>query len=64
MTANGGTTDAVPPTPDSPSITEAVRGPEGAYHQAVEAAQKEDVGEKKPADEAQAEDEDAEEAES
>ena len=48
---------------DERSIAESERGPEGAYHQAVEAAQKEDVGEKKPADEAQAEDEDAEHGE-
>ena len=39
------------------------RGPEDAYQQAVEQANREDVGEKKPTDEAQAEDEDAEEAE-
>ena len=39
------------------------RGPDDAYHQAVEQANREDVGEKKPTDEAQAEDEDAEEAE-
>src|SRR3954471_13396325 len=48
---------------DEPSLAEAERGPEDAYHQAVEAAGREDVGEKKPADEAQAEDEDAEQAE-
>jgi hypothetical protein len=35
---------------DERSIAEAERGPEEAYHQAVEAAGKEDV---KPADEAQ-----------
>jgi pyruvate dehydrogenase E1 component alpha subunit len=38
---------------DERSLAEAERGPEEAYHQAVEAAGKEDVGEKKPADEAQ-----------
>jgi TPP-dependent pyruvate/acetoin dehydrogenase alpha subunit len=48
---------------DERSIAEAERGPEGAYHEAVEAAQREDVGEKKPTDEAQAEDEQVEEAE-
>jgi pyruvate dehydrogenase E1 component alpha subunit len=48
---------------DERSLAEAERGPEQAYHQAVEAAQKEDVGEKKPTDEAQAEDDDAEAAE-
>jgi pyruvate dehydrogenase E1 component subunit alpha len=48
---------------DERSLAEAERGPEEAYHQAVEAAQKEDVGEKKPADEAQAGREDAEQAE-
>jgi pyruvate dehydrogenase E1 component alpha subunit len=48
---------------DERSIAEAERGPEEAYHQAVEAAGREDVGEKKPTDEAQAEDEEAEEAE-
>jgi pyruvate dehydrogenase E1 component alpha subunit len=48
---------------DERSIAEAERGPEEAYHQAVEAASREDVGEQKPADEAQAEDEDVEQAE-
>ena len=48
---------------DERSLAEAERGPEDAYHQAVEAAAREDVGEKKPADEAQAEDEEAEQAE-
>ena len=43
-------------------ISEAERGPTEHYHQAVEAAQREDVGEKKPTDEAQAEDEQAESA--
>jgi pyruvate dehydrogenase E1 component alpha subunit len=43
-------------------IAEAERGPTEHYHQAVEAAQREDVGEKKPTDEAQAEDEQAESA--
>jgi pyruvate dehydrogenase E1 component alpha subunit len=49
---------------DERSIAEAERGPEAAYHEAVEAAGREDAGEKKPADEAQAEDEDAEQGES
>jgi TPP-dependent pyruvate/acetoin dehydrogenase alpha subunit len=48
---------------DERSLAEAERGPLEPYHQAVEAAQKEDVGEKKPTDEAQAEDDEAEEAE-
>jgi pyruvate dehydrogenase E1 component alpha subunit len=43
-------------------LAEAERGPTEHYHQAVEAANREDVGEKKPADEAQAEDEEAESA--
>jgi hypothetical protein len=47
---------------DERSLAEAERGPTEHYHQAVEAAGKEDVGEKKPADEAQAEDDEAEEA--
>jgi pyruvate dehydrogenase E1 component alpha subunit len=46
---------------DERSLAEAERGPEQPYHAAVEAAQREDVGEKKPADEAQAEDDEAEE---
>ena len=45
-------------------LAEAERGPTEHYHQAVEAAGREDVGEKKPADEAQAEGEDAEQGES
>jgi len=49
---------------DERSLAEAERGPTGAYHDAVQAAGREDVGEKKPADEAQAEDEDAEKGES
>jgi pyruvate dehydrogenase E1 component alpha subunit len=49
---------------DERSIAEAERGPDAAYHEAVEAAGREDVGEKKPADEAQAEDDDAEKGES
>ncbi len=44
-------------------IAEAERGPEDEYKKAVEAASREDVGVEKPADEAQAEDDDAEEAE-
>ena len=40
------------------------RGPEGAYDKAVEQASKEDLGLDKASDEAQAEDDDAEEAES
>jgi hypothetical protein len=47
---------------DERSLAEAERGPTDHYHQAVEAAGKEDVGEKKPTDEAQAEDDEAEEA--
>jgi pyruvate dehydrogenase E1 component alpha subunit len=47
---------------DERSLSEAERGPTGAYHKAVEQATKEDVGEKKPADEAQAEDDEAESA--
>ena len=47
---------------DERALAEAERGPEGAYHEAKEAAEREDVGEKKPADEAQAEDEEAESA--
>jgi pyruvate dehydrogenase E1 component subunit alpha len=43
-------------------LAEAERGPTEHYHQAVEAAGREDVGEKKPADEAQAEDDEAESA--
>jgi pyruvate dehydrogenase E1 component alpha subunit len=43
-------------------LAESERGPTEHYHQAVEAARREDVGEKKPADEAQAEDEQAESA--
>jgi pyruvate dehydrogenase E1 component alpha subunit len=49
---------------DERSIAEAERGPTGPYHEAVEAAGREDVGEKKPADEAQSEDDDAEKGES
>jgi TPP-dependent pyruvate/acetoin dehydrogenase alpha subunit len=48
---------------DERSLAEAERGPTDAYHQAVEAAGREDVGEKKPTDEAQAEDDEAEQAE-
>ena len=48
---------------DERALAEAERGPEGAYHEAKEAAEREDVGEEKPADEAQADDEEAEEAE-
>jgi hypothetical protein len=44
-------------------LAEAERGPVEHYHQAVKQATKEDVGEKKPADEAQAEDDDAEHGE-
>jgi pyruvate dehydrogenase E1 component alpha subunit len=43
-------------------LAEAQRGPTEHYDQAVEAASREEVGEKKPADEAQAEDEEAESA--
>jgi hypothetical protein len=45
---------------DERALAEAERGPEGHYHEAVEAAQREDVGEEKPADEAQAESGEAE----
>ncbi len=45
-------------------LAEAERGPEEEYRKAVEQASREDVGVEKPTDEAQAEDEDAEEAES
>jgi hypothetical protein len=45
---------------DERALAEAERGPTDAYHEAVEAAGREDVGEKKPTDEAQAEDDDAE----
>jgi pyruvate dehydrogenase E1 component alpha subunit len=48
---------------DERSLAEAERGPEAAYHQAVEAAGREDVGTEKPSDEAQAEDDEVEEAE-
>jgi hypothetical protein len=48
---------------DERSLAEAQRGPEQAYHGAVEAAQREDVGSEKPTDEAQAESDEAEEAE-
>jgi hypothetical protein len=49
---------------DERALAEAERGPIEPYHEAVEAASREDVGEKKPTDEAQAEDEEAEEAKS
>ena len=45
-------------------IAEAERGPTGDYDKAVEQAGREDVGVEKPTDEAQAEDDQAEEAES
>jgi pyruvate dehydrogenase E1 component alpha subunit len=44
-------------------IAEAERGPQDAYQKAVDQASREEVGAKKPSDEAQASDEDAEEAE-
>jgi 2-oxoglutarate dehydrogenase complex dehydrogenase (E1) component-like enzyme len=44
-------------------IAEAERGPQDEYKKAVEQASREDVGAKKPTDEAQAEDEEAEAAE-
>jgi Dehydrogenase E1 component len=47
---------------DERALAEADRGPTDAYHAAVEAAGREDVGERKPADEAQAEDDEAESA--
>jgi pyruvate dehydrogenase E1 component alpha subunit len=48
---------------DERSLAEADRGPEGPYHEAVEAAGREDVGSEKPSDEAQAESDEAEAAE-
>jgi pyruvate dehydrogenase E1 component alpha subunit len=48
---------------DERSLAESERGPTGAYDEAVKQATREDVGEKKPADEAQAEDEEAEHGE-
>jgi pyruvate dehydrogenase E1 component alpha subunit len=48
---------------DERLLAEAERGPTEHYHEAVDAARREDVGEQKPADEAQSEDEEAEEAE-
>jgi pyruvate dehydrogenase E1 component alpha subunit len=48
---------------DERALAEGERGPTDAYDTAVEAAGREDVGTKKPADEAQAETDDAEEAE-
>jgi hypothetical protein len=45
-------------------IAEAERGPKDEYEKAVKQASSEDVGVEKPTDEAQAEDEGAEEAES
>jgi hypothetical protein len=44
-------------------LAEKDRGPTSEYDKAVEAAGREDVGEKRPTDEAQAEDDSAEEAE-
>jgi TPP-dependent pyruvate/acetoin dehydrogenase alpha subunit len=44
------------------SLAQSERGPEQPYHAAVEAAQREDVGESKPAHEAQSEDDEAEES--
>ena len=44
-------------------IAEAERGPEDEYRKAVDQASREEVGSKKPSDEAQAEDDGAEEAE-
>ena len=48
---------------DERALAEAERGPTDGYHEAVEAAGREDVGAKKPTDEAQAESDDAEDAE-
>jgi pyruvate dehydrogenase E1 component alpha subunit len=48
---------------DERSLAEAERGPIGAYDEAVKQATREDVGEKKPTDEAQAEDDEAEHGE-
>jgi pyruvate dehydrogenase E1 component alpha subunit len=47
---------------DERSLADAERGPEGAYHEAVKQAGREEVGVEKPADEAQAEADDAEKA--
>src|ERR671932_455171 len=47
---------------DERSLADAERGPEGAYHEAVEQAGREDLGLEKPADEAQAERDEAEQA--
>jgi pyruvate dehydrogenase E1 component alpha subunit len=47
---------------DERSLPESDRGPEGLYHEAVERAGREDVGTAKPADEAQAESDEAEQA--
>jgi pyruvate dehydrogenase E1 component alpha subunit len=44
---------------DERSLAEAERGPTDHYHEAVQAAQEEDVGEEKPADEAQSADADS-----
>ena len=49
---------------DERDMAAAERGPEGAYGDAVEQAKREDVGLEKGADEAQAEDDEAEQAES
>jgi pyruvate dehydrogenase E1 component alpha subunit len=48
---------------DERALAEADRGPTDAYHEAVDAANREDAGNEKPTDEAQAEEDDAEEAE-
>jgi pyruvate dehydrogenase E1 component alpha subunit len=47
---------------DERTIAESERGPEDPYHEAVEQAGREDLGLEKPADEAQAEQDDAERA--
>jgi TPP-dependent pyruvate/acetoin dehydrogenase alpha subunit len=47
---------------DERALAESERGPEDAYRDAVEQAQREDVGLEKPADEAQAERDEAEQA--
>ena len=44
---------------DERALAEAERGPTGAYHEAVEAATREDVGERRPADEAKSSDADS-----
>src|SRR5688500_10443645 len=47
---------------DERALAEAERGPQGAYYEAKEAAEREDVGQEKPTDQAQADDEEAAES--